>query len=152
MNPVLYSLGLLFITAVALMIAAPAQEDGSAILNNATQKFPERDNKTLNISVMNNTTMDDAIMNASNSTIGNSTNNVTFMIGGNVRFRQTNNSRIHTTARNSDSQSLNRTPFMISGYVHPMRDAIYAGRHLLNAAGLSRAVEETPHGYVTYHN
>jgi hypothetical protein len=151
MNPVLYSLGLLFITAVTLMIAAPAQEDDSAILNNATQEFPERDNRTLNISVMNNTAMDDAIMNASNSTIGNSTNNAAFMIGGNVKFRQTN-SRIYITAKNSDPQSLNRTPFIISGYVHPMRDAIYAGRYLLNAAGLSRAVEETPHGYVTYHN
>jgi hypothetical protein len=151
MNPVLYSLGLLFITAVKLMIAAPGQEDGSAIFNNATQEFPERDNRTLNISVMNNTTMDDAIMNASNSTIGNSTNNAAFMIGGNVKFRQTN-SRIHITAKNSDPQSLNRTPFIISGYVHPMRDAIYAGRYLLNAAGLSRAVEETPHGYVTHHN
>ncbi len=69
-----------------------------------------------------------------------------------MKFRQSNSSRIHIVAGNLETQAPGRVSFMINGYVHPIRDAVYEGQYLLNAAGLSRAVEGTPHGYVTYHN
>ena len=43
-------------------------------------------------------------------------------------------------------------PFIISGFTRPTKDANYENQSLLNAACLSRIVEGTPHGYVTYHN
>lgn len=151
-NPVLCLLGLLAITAAASMMTAIAQENSSAVLNNATEEALDLDNQSLNISVTNNTIMNESILNATNSTNENSTNNATFMIGSDMKFRQHNSSRVHIIADDSDPQAPERVSFMISGYVHPIKDAIYEGQYLLNAAGLSRAVEGTPHGYVTYHN
>jgi len=151
-NPVLYLLGLLVITAAASMMAATAQDNSSAVWNNTTQEAPGGNNESLNLPITNITIMDDTILNATNSTSGNSTNNATFMIGGNMKFKQSNSSRIHIVDGNSETQAPGRVSFMINGYVHPMQNTIYAGQYLLNAAGLSRAVEGTPHGYVTYHN
>jgi hypothetical protein len=151
-SPVLYLLGLLVVTAAASMIAATAQDNSSAVWNNVTQEASDGDNESLNLSITNNTIMNDTILDATNSTSGVSIGNATFMIGGNMKFRQSNSSRIHIVDGNSETQAPGRVSFMINGYVHPMRNTIYAGQYLLNAAGLSRAVEGTPHGYVTYHN
>jgi hypothetical protein len=151
-NSVLYFLGLLVITAAASIMVATAQENNSAIWNNTTQEAPGGDNESLNLPITNITIMNDTILNATNSTSGNSTNNATFKIGGNMKFRQSNSSRIHIVDGNSETQAPERASFMINGYVRPIRDAVYEGQYLLNAAGLSRAVEGTPHGYVTYHN
>jgi archaellum component FlaG (FlaF/FlaG flagellin family) len=151
-NPVLYFLCLLVMTVAASMMAAAAQENSSATWNNATQEDSDWDNESLNISVTNNTIINDTTSNATNSTSRNSTNNATFKIGGDMKFRQSNSSRIHIVDGNSETQAPERASFMINGYVRPIRDAVYEGQYLLNAAGLSRAVEGTPHGYVTYHN
>jgi hypothetical protein len=42
--------------------------------------------------------------------------------------------------------------FLINGYIRPTRDSNYKNQSSTNAAVLSRAVEGTPHGYVTYYN
>jgi len=132
-NPLLYFTGL-------LIVMTAAQENSSALLNNTSQKVSDLNNESL------------SILNATNSTRGNSTNNFTFMIGGDAKVRQTNSSRIHILGKDPTTQAVGRSSFMIKGYVHPIRNATYEGQYSLNAAGLSRGVEGTPHGYVTYHN
>lgn len=53
----------------------------------------------------------------------------------------------------NDSGNFSRTaPFIISGFTRPTKDANYQNQSSLNAACLSRIVEGTPHGYVTYRN
>ena len=146
-NPFLYFTGLLVVMTAASLMAATAQENSSAVLNNTSQKDSDLNNESLNISVTNNT-----ILNATNSTRGNSTNNFTFMIGGDAKVMQTNSSRIHVLGKDPENQASERSSFMIKGYVHPIRNATYEGQYSLNAAGLSRGVEGTAHGYVTYHN
>jgi hypothetical protein len=42
--------------------------------------------------------------------------------------------------------------FLINGYTRPTRDSNYRNLSSTNAAVLSRAVEGTPHGHVTYYN
>lgn len=42
--------------------------------------------------------------------------------------------------------------FLINGYTRPTKDSNYKNLSSVNAAVLSRAVEGTPHGYVTYYN
>jgi hypothetical protein len=48
-------------------------------------------------------------------------------------------------------QPLKRTMFIID-FVRPGSSISYENRSLLNGAYLSRKVEGTPHGYVTYYN
>jgi len=146
-NPLLYFTSLLVVMTAASLTMTAAQENSSALLNNTSQKDSDLNNESLNISITNNT-----ILNAANSTRGNSTNNFTFMIGGDVKVKQTNSSRVHILGKDPETQAAGRSSFMIKGYVHPIRDATYEGQYSLNAAGLSRGVERTPHGYVTYHN
>ncbi len=156
-NSVFCLLGLLVITAAASTITAIAQENSSALLNNVTDEALDLDNESLNISVTNITITNITIMNESvlddtNITEVNATNNTTFVIGGGSKSRQGNSSRAHLIADDLGPIAPKRASFTISGYVHPTKDAVYAGQYLLNAARLSRAVEGTPHGYVTYHN
>jgi len=150
-NPLLYFTGLLIVMTAASLTMTAAQENSSALLNNTSQKVSDLNNESLNLSITNNTIMNDTILNATNSTRGNSTNNFTFMIGGDAKVRQTNSSRIHILGKDPTTQAVGRSSFMIKGYVHPIRNATYEGQYSLNAAGLSRGVEGTPHGYVTYH-
>ncbi len=151
-NPFLYFTGLLVIMTAASLTMAIAQDNSSAILNNASQNGSHLNNESLNLSIANNTIIE-TILNKTSTTMGNATNNITFfMIGDDRKVRQTNSSRIHIIGKEPDAQALDRSSFMIKGYVHPIRNATYEGSYSLNAAGLSRAVEGTPHGYVTYHN
>ncbi len=146
-NPFLYFTGLLVIMTAASLTMAIAQDNSSTILNNASQNGSD-----MNLSIANSTIIE-TILNETSTTMGNATNNITFfMIGGDRKVRQTNSSRIHIIGKDPDAQVPDRSSFMIKGYVHPIRNATYEGSYSLNAAGLSRAVEGTPHGYVTYHN
>ncbi|VVB69086.1 Uncharacterised protein [uncultured archaeon] len=152
-NPFSYFTGLLVIVTAASLTMATAQDNSSAILNNASQNGSDLNNGSLNLSIANNRTIIETILNTTNTTKENATNNITFfMIGGDTKVRQTNSSRIHIIGKDPDTQALDRSSFMIKGYVHPIRNAAYEGLYSLNAARLSRAVEGTPHGYVTYHN
>jgi hypothetical protein len=151
-NPFLYSTGLLVVMTAAFLMAATAQENSSTVLNNASQEDSDLNNESPNLSISNNTNMNDAILNATNFTGENSTNNVAFMIGNDAGVRQTNSSRIHILGKDPENQAPVMSAFMIKGYVHPIRNAAYDGQYSLNAAGLSRGVEGTPHGYVTYYN
>jgi len=156
-NPLLYFTGLLVIVTAASLTMANAQDNSSAILNNASQNGSDLNNGSLNISIANNRTIIETVLNetntTANTTMGNATKSITFfMIGGDEKVRQINSSRIHIIGEDPDAQAVAMSSFMIKGYVHPIRNATYEGLYSLNAARLSRAVEGTPHGYVTYHN
>lgn len=122
----IYLISLLgILTAVSITITV-AQEDDTAILNNVSQKNATLNHTSVNLSV--------------------------FRISDNVTAKSMNGFRLDASAENSEIQYPKRATFVINGYVRPTIDAIYEDGSLLNAAYLSRGVEGTPHGYVTYFN
>lgn len=111
--------------AVSITITA-AQENGTAILDNSSQKNTALNHTSANLSA--------------------------FRISDNVTAKPMNCFGLDLSAENSEIQSPKKATFVIKGYVRPTIDAIYEDSSLLNAAYLSRGVEGTPHGYVTYFN
>lgn len=130
-----YSIGLLVILMAVSFIMASAQEDDRTTINNTLTNLGS------NLSVMNDTIPDAAIAGKidpmkkvvviSSDKVADPASSIGSGISGNF-------SRI--------------TPFIICGFTRPTKETNYENQSLLNAACLSRIVEGTPHGYVTYHN
>jgi hypothetical protein len=133
-TPLGYLIILVFIWMVALMIAT-SQENNRTLSDNNLR------NISLNSSVENNT--DSGLANAEKK---DHMKNV-FLLNRDIEIGLANNIGFRTS-----DVAPNATAFLIDGYTRPTKDTIYKNLSLLNAAYLSRAVEGTPHGYVTYYN
>lgn len=130
-----YSISLLVVLMAVSFIMVSAQEDDKTTYNNTLK------NLSSNLSAMNDTVPNAAITEKtdpmkkvvviSSDNMADPANSIGFGISDNFP---------------------RRTAFTISGFTKPTRDANYENQSLLNAACLSRIVEGTPHGYVTYHN
>jgi hypothetical protein len=129
-----YLIVLIFILTAALIIVA-AQEDYKTSSNNNSQ------NVGINFSAKNNTVFNITDTEKSNplKTICVLNRDTEIDLANNIGFNT------YDVARRVNA-------FLIDGYVRPTKDAIYKNESSLNAACLSRAVEGTPHGYVTYYN
>jgi hypothetical protein len=151
-------MSLLIVIATACVLAAAAPDNSSSSSNNATNATATLGEPTLSNSSSNLSAMNDSALNASGSkNIGPQT---PFMIGGSAKVRQTGDAGIDVCAAScinasdntSEIQQSNKSAFMIKGYTRPTRDAKNGSQCSLTAACLSRGVEGTPHGYVTYYN
>lgn len=164
----------LLIIMAATSLMAAALENGSASSNNAanitnsanitnavnaTLKEAILSNGGSNLSALNDTTLNATALNDSDlKEIGSK--NTTFVIGGDAKVRQTNGAGadvsadacINASDGTKENQQSNRTAFKIKGYTRPTRDAKSGAQCSLTAACLSRGVEGTPHGYVTYYD
>jgi cytoskeletal protein RodZ len=153
---------LLIVTATACVLAAAAPDYSNASSNNATNATATLRETTMSNASLNSSSnlsaMNDSALNASSpKNIGPQT---PFMIGGDANVSQTNNtgndvcaaSNTNASDNTSEIQPSNKTAFMIEGYTRPTRDAKNGPQCSLTAAYLSRGVEGTPHGYVTYYN
>jgi|GEM_PF-1552406 len=130
-----YSISLLVVLMAVSFFIGSAQEDDKTTHNNTLE------NLSSNLSAMNDTIPDAAIAGKidpmkkvvviSSDKVADPANGIGSGISGNF-------SRI--------------TPFIICGFTRPTKETNYENQSLLNAACLSRIVEGTPHGYVTYHN
>jgi len=148
-------MSLLIVIATASLMAAAVLDKSSVNSNNATTATliePTLGNSSSNLSAMN-----DSALNASYpKRIATET---PFMIGGDAKVRPMDNagidvcatSGINASANTSETQQSNKTAFNIKGYTRPTRDAKIGAQCSLTAACLSRGVEGTPHGYVTYY-
>ncbi len=154
--------GLLIVTVAASPLAAAALENSSARSDNATNTTLTEEilsNAGSNLSAANDTSLNATTLNASDlKEIG--PKNASFMIGGDVKARPTGgagidvsaNACINASAGTLENQQSNKTAFEIKGYTRPTRYAKSGAQCSLTAACLSRGVEGTPHGYVTYYN
>jgi hypothetical protein len=151
-------MSLLIVIATACVLAAAAPDNSSASSNNATNATatlgkPTMSNASSNLSAMN----DSALNSSAPKNIGPQT---PFMVGGSAKVRPTDEAGIDVCAASyinasdniSEIQQSNKTAFMIKGYTRPTRDSKIGAQCSLTAACLSRGVEGTPHGYVTYYN
>ena len=129
-----YSMSLLVVLMTVSFVIAGAQEDDKTTHNNTLE------NLSTNLSAVNNTVPDAAITEKidpmknvviiSSDRVVDPSNSIGLGVSGNF-------SRM--------------TAFVISGFTRPTKDAKYENQSSLNAACLSRIVEGTPHGYVSYH-
>lgn len=150
--------GLLIITAATSPTTATITLENSSIGSNnaanATLKEAILSNASSNLLAVN-----DSAINGSNST-RIVPKNATFMIGGDAKVKPTDDvgidlsadACINASAGPSEALQSNKTAFKIKGYTRPTRDAKKGAQCSLTAACLSRGVEGTPHGYVTYYN
>jgi hypothetical protein len=165
-NSTVYLLGLLVLLIIASLMAVAAQGDNKIILNNINSNNSSLNNMSLNnLSLnnipLNNTSLKDTSINllinnstcfdANNLMMVGSEDSSTFIISSNVTIVPTNVPKINITSQSSEIQPPKRTTFVID-YVWPGSSTSYENRSLLNGAYLSRKVEGTPHGYVTYYN
>jgi hypothetical protein len=148
MNKQLISLiSLLGIIAAVSIAATVAQENNTTKLDNISQKDGTSGNLSLNLSDMNNSSINETSFNTSLPA-----SNEVFVITSNMTAKPMNNSISEISAKSSAIQPPNKATFVINGYTRPETGVIYENLSQLNAAYLSRGVEGTPHGYVTYYN
>jgi len=146
-NQLISLISLLGIIAAISITTTIAQENDAAKLNNISQKNGTFSDININLSEMNNNSINETSFNSSLPQNENA-----FVITGNVTARPLNYVGLDISAKNSAIQPPKKAIFMINGYIRPETGAIYENLSLLNAAYLSRGVEGTPHGYVTYYN
>jgi hypothetical protein len=130
----------------ASFVLVAAQEDNRTILNNYSFNNTSLRNVSLNLLTSNNTGFS-----ANNSEKVDPLNKATFINSSNVKAMPVNSIKINASAESSEIQPPKKTIFMI-GFDRPKENAFYENLSSRNAAYLSRKVEGTPHGYVTYHN
>ena len=138
---------LLGIIAAVSIAATAAQENNTTKLNNISQKNGTSGNLSLNLSDTNNSSINETSFNTSFPA-----SNDVFVITSNVTAKPMNNGVSDISSNGSAIQPPNKATFVINGYTRPKAGAIYENLSQLNAAYLSRGVEGTPHGYVTYYN
>ncbi len=146
-NPFSYSKALLVAIMIVSLMGVAAQENGVTISNNITQKNKLMNNLSLNLSIINETILD-----ADNSEKVDPNDNVSFIISSDLKTKSNDGFRINTSIGNSEIQPRKRSAFVINMFSIPTRNANYTDEYLLSAAYLSRKVEGTPHGHVTYYN
>lgn len=146
-NPSSNSRALLVAIMIISLMGVAAQENGVMILNNITQKDKLMNNLSLNLSIINETILDGA----SSETV-DPNDNVSFIISSDLKTKSNAGFRINTSIRNSELQPPMRSVFVINMFSIPTKNANYTDDYLLSAAYLSRKVEGTPHGHVTYYN
>jgi len=154
-NSFIYLTVLAAMMLIASYMTALAQDDSRIILNNTTSSNISSnnlssDNISFNISAMNlstNTSFDSGVqpMNA------RSNDNSIFIITGYPIVMPSDRAENEILSQSSAIQPLKRTIF-INDFVRPWSSISYENRSLLNGVYLSRKVEGTPHGYVTYYN
>ena len=132
--------------AISLPIAG-AQENGSILSKNIAQKNVVQNN-SLNRSITN----EPALNFTTDPTKLAPTNNATFVISSNTKGRWVKNANTNVSSIDSKIHPLRKIAFVIKGYAMPTLNEFRKNQSLLNAAYLSRRVEGTPHGYVTYYN
>ena len=152
MNKQLISLiSLLGIIAAVSMVATVAQENNTTKLNNISQKNGTSGNLSLNLSDTNNGSINSSI-NETGFNTSLPVNSDVFIITSNATAKPTSGGISEISAKSSEIQPPNKATFVINGYTRPKTGVTYENLSLLNAAYLSRGVEGTPHGYVTYYN
>lgn len=144
-NQHLSFISLLGIMAIISIVVVMAQENNAA-LNNISQKNGTFDNISMNLTNINKS------IDETNSSELNSSGLAAFKITSNLTDRPKNGIGYDVSGKGPGVQSPEKAEFLISGYTRPTKNATYEDLSLLNAAYLSRGVEGTPHGYVTYHN
>lgn len=153
-------MSLLIAIATACLLAAAAPENSSASYDNttnATLRVPTLSNSSSNSSP-NLSAMNGSLLNASGTK--NIVPETPFMVGGDAKVRTADRAGIdgypiscsNVSVRTSETPQSNKTAFMIKGYTRPTRDSKNGSQCSLTAASLSRGVEGTTHGYVTYYN
>ncbi len=148
MNKRLISLiTLLGIIAIMSIAADSTQDNGAARLDNISQENGISNNTGINLSDVNNKTINETDFNKSSHSNGG-----VFIITSNATARPLNGVGLDVSPESTGVQLPKKAMFLISGYTRPIPGTIYENTSLLNAAYLSRGVEGTPHGYVTYHN
>ena len=145
-NPLSCPVSLLAIFLAISLSIVDAQENGSTLLNNITQKNATQNNSS-NLSIINNT-----VLNETNPEKLDPVNNINFIISSDPKVRPMNSAKINLSSNDHEIQQPRKTPFVINGYAMPTINAFQENQYLLNAAYQSRKVEGTPHGYVTYYN
>jgi hypothetical protein len=145
-NSFVYFLIQLAVLMLASFMLVAAQDDNKLVLNNITLNNASLKNISINLSANNSTSFD-----ANHPLMVGSEDNATFIISSKVIVVPTNTPKINITSQSSEIKPPKRTTFMID-FVRPGSSASYENRSLLNGAYLSRKVEGTPHGYVTYYN
>ncbi|MDD1753016.1 MAG: hypothetical protein LUQ38_08005 [Methanotrichaceae archaeon] len=145
-NPFSCLIGLLAIFLTMSLSIVGAQENGSTLLNNTTQKNATLNNSS-NLSTINNT-----LLNVTNPEKLDPVNSINFIISSDPKVRPITSPKINLSSKDFGIQPPRRTPFVINGYARPTLNAFQENQYLLNAAYQSRKVEGTPHGYVTYYN
>lgn len=146
-SPLISLIILLGIAAVITIAAVSAQENGNSKLDNTSQKNGTFNYTGLNQSDISNKTINETDFNTSVLSHGDA-----FIITSNETARPTNGIGYDVSAEIPGVQAPKKATFVISGYTRPTANAIYENTSQLNAAYLSRGVEGTPHGYVTYYN
>ena len=124
-----------------------AQENSSILSKNLTQKNVVLNN-SLNLSITNKTVLNFTTNPAKLSSL----NSAAFVISSDTKGSSLKNANVNATSSNSKIQPLSKSAFVINGYAMPALNEFQNNQSLLNAAYLSRRVEGTPHGYVTYYN
>lgn len=152
-------MGLLIAIMTACFLAAASENssDGLDDATNATPNEPALSNSSLS-SISKISAMNESLLNA--SIPKKVCSQPPFMICGEANVRPAKGtgarvcatSGINASASASGAPQSNRTAFMIKGYTRPTRDSKNGSQSSLTAASLSRGVEGTPHGYVTYYN
>jgi len=143
-KPFVYKIIQLVIIMTLSSAVISAQENNSTILNNTTKENASLNNANKNISVMNNTIF--------NATDLDSCGNDAFIISSDVKLMPMDRVGINISSKTFGVQPPKKAIFLIEGFAKPTKDEIFKDQNLLNAAYLSRKVEGTPHGYVTYYN
>jgi hypothetical protein len=144
-KPFIYKIIQLVIMIGLSLTIISAQENSSSTFLNSTAKENASLNYTnQNISMMNNS--------VSNTTELDFRGNDAFIISSDMKPMPTDRVDINTSSNPFEIQPPKKAIFLIEGFAKPTRDEIYNDQYLLNAAYLSRNVEGTPHGYVTYYN
>ncbi|MGA9098349.1 MAG: hypothetical protein WB392_05395 [Methanotrichaceae archaeon] len=146
-NQLISLISLLGIIAAISITTTIAQENNITKLNNISQKNGTFSDININLSDMNNNSINETDFNKSLPL-----NKDAFVITGNVTAMPMNGVGLEISAKSSAIQPPKKATFVINGYTRPKTGAIYENLSLLNAAYLSRGVEGTPHGYVTYYN
>ncbi len=145
-NSIVHFLGLLVVLIIASFMVLAAQGDNKTILNNIDLNNTSLMNASTNLPTNSSTDF-----NGSNPRVVGSEENATFIISGNVIVVPINSPKININSQNTEIQPPKRTVFIID-FVRPGDSASYENRSLRNGAYLSRKVEGTPHGYVSYYN
>jgi hypothetical protein len=154
-NSFIYLTVLAAMMLIASYMTALAQDDSRIILNNTTSanissNNLSSDNISFDISAMDLST--NANLDSDVQPVNvRSNNNSIFIITGYPIVMPSDRAENEILSLSSAIQPLKRTIFIID-FVRPGSSISYENRSLLNGAYLSRKVEGTPHGYVTYYN
>jgi hypothetical protein len=154
-NSFIYLAVLAAMMLIASYMTALAQDDSRIILNNTTSSNISSnnlssDNISFNISAMDLST--NANFNSGVQPMNVRSNDYSiFIINGYPIVMPSDRAENEILSLSSAIQPLKRTIFIID-FVRPGCSISYENRSLLNGAYLSRKVEWTPHGYVTYYN